>query len=720
MKQTLLKSFFKPDVIAVVGASEKPGPGSQIIKNLRTIGFKGNIIPINPKYKTVLGIKSYSSLTDATKDGISIDLVAIMVGKDHVLPVMKEIVSIGVKSVWAYAAGFGEADISGKLIENEIYTLCTKNNILFLGPNCVGYLNINDKTAAYSTPVPKKIKNGNLGMVAQSGYLGLSVANNSRGLGFGLICTTGNEIIIDIIDCIEYMLEDEKIEVILVFAEQFRRPNKLIDVAWKAKEKRKPIILLKVGKSAIAKRATVTHTGAIAGSDDVQDALFKKLGIIRVNDLDEMFETAELLSKTKSKMPKGGNLFALTTSGGVVGLLGDLSISLNINFPSWSENGKNKLQKILPDFSPIANPLDTMGKGQLDKTYLPCLQTAVDEQQSDMVLIVQDVTSGMARKQVDLYKVIANAVVQVANETVKPLIMLSNQSGSFNEEIRKIMESNNIPLLQGTRNGLLALHHLVNFSKFIRKPTPLLSKLKHNRYANSMLPEGDADLTEYDSKKLLAKYDIPVVEEYLCLSRDEASKKSMELGYPVVMKVISKDILHKTEAGVVKLNIKTPLEAKQAYDELINNATTYKQDVHIQGVICCKMIEDIVTEVIVGILSDSYFGSAIIFGLGGIMAEIFKEFSMLIPPFEREEVRRTINSTKGSELLYGFRNKPKGDIEALIDVIMKIGEMSMDLAGRIHELDINPLLVLPEGKGVIVVDALVSIKRQTDKKGIFV
>jgi acyl-CoA synthetase (NDP forming) len=310
-------------------------------------------------------------------------------------------------------------------------------------------------------------------------------------------------------------------------------------------------------------------------------------------------------------------------------------------------------------------------------------------------------------------KVVANAAVEVAKKTEKPVIMLNNQSSGFNEEIRDIMETGNVPLLQGTREGLLALNHLANSAKFLQKPEFLFS-VKRNNFAHKMLPKGNAVLTEFESKKLLAKYGIPVTKEYLCRSRDEALKKAEEFGYPLVMKLISKEIQHKTEAGVVKLNIKNTVEVGQAYDEVIRNAAMYNPKAKVQGVLCYRMIEEPVAEAIVGVLSDPYFGAAIIFGLGGILVEIFKDHALLILPFEREEVRRAIDSTKGSKLLYGFRGKPKGDIEALIEVIVKVGEMAADLAGRIDTLDINPLLILPEGKGVIAVDALVSIKRGSE------
>jgi len=710
MKQAKLSSLFRPNFIAVVGASEKIGPGLQVIENLHKLGFKGKIIPVNPKYKKILGIKCFPSLTAVKECGLPVEMVAILLGRNNVLPVMEEAATIGVKAAWAFAAGFGETGEEGKEQEKRLYKLCVDNDILFLGPNCVGYLNPNDKTGTYSAPAPKKIKRGNIGIVTQSGYLGLAVANNSRGLGLGLICTTGNEVVVDAIDCIDYMLDDKRIDVILAFIEQFRKPKKFIEVAWKAKEKMKPIVLIKVGRSAIAQRATLAHTGALAGSDDIQDALFKKLGIIRVHDFDEMFETAELLSKLKSKMPKGRNVFAITLSGGVISLIGDLSDSLNIDFPSLSEEDKAKLRGILPDFSSIANPLDAWGSGRIEKTYFPCLKTVAEQKRTNLVLVVQDVPGGMSQRQVDQYKVVANAAVKVAEKTEKPVIMLSNQSSGFNEEIRNIVEAGRIPLLQGTREGLLAVNNFIEYSEFLRKPVSEF-KIERNDSAHKMLPEGNAVLTEFESKKLVSQYGIPVTKEYLCHSRDEILEKAEELGYPLVIKLISKEIQHKTEAGVVKLNIRNKVEAGQAYDEVISNAMAYNPNVIVQGVLCYRMIEKPVAEAIVGVLSDPYFGPAVVFGLGGILVEVIKDRALLIPPIDKAEARRAIDSTKGSKLLHGFRGNPKGDIEALIDVIVKVGEMAVDLTGRIDALDINPLLVLPEGKGVIAVDALVSIKR---------
>jgi acetyltransferase len=276
------------------------------------------------------------------------------------------------------------------------------------------------------------------------------------------------------------------------------------------------------------------------------------------------------------------------------------------------------------------------------------------------------------------------------------------------------MENRNVPLLQGTKEGLAALNHLIDYSSFLKEQIHYtLSSSKTRQPSKTilkLLSKDEKVLNEFESKKLIEEYGIPVTRNYLCRSKNEVFKRAEELGYPLVMKLISEDIQHKTEAGVVKLNIKNLKEVEQSYDGLISNAFQFKKDAKIKGILCYKMIEDPVTEVIIGIVSDPYFGPAVLFGLGGIFVEVLKDRTLLIPPFTRGEVIKKINSLKGSQLLYGVRGKPEGDIEALTSAVVKVGEIAVNLGKHIDSLDINPLFVFPKGKGVIAVDALISIK----------
>ena len=718
-----LRPLIAPQSIAVVGASEKPGPGRQVMENLAQLGYKGQVYPVNPGYEEILGMQCFPSLTEVHRAGHQVEMVAILLNRTMVNPVLKEAAAIGVKAGWAFANGFGEAGEEGKALQQELQDICAQNHILFCGPNCVGYLNPRAGVGTYSAPAPEVIKPGKIGLVAQSGYLTLSVANSTRGLDFSLLCSSGNEAVVDSTDFISYMLDDPGTEIILAFIEQFRKPERLAELAERAHKLGKPIILIKAGKSELAQRATVAHTGAIAGSDDVQDALFKKLGIIRVDDFDEMFETAELFSRLLPKLPAGEGIFSITLSGGVIGLLADLGEELGLRFPSWSDTGKKTLLEVLPPYTAIDNPIDVWGYGRIEQTYAACLKAAAEEKAADLVLVSQDVPGGMAPKQVEQYAVAAKAAVAVSQQTEKPIVMVSNPSGGFHPDISSLLAEGKVPLLQGTREGLKAIRHLFDYADFKRKktaekteprqpPAPVLSA-----EIESHMRSHQPALTEYLSKKVLAAYGIPCSPEVLCQSEEEVHQAAIDIGYPLALKVMSSQIQHKTEAGIIRLNLTNKKAVSKAYQEILANAWNYNHSAVIDGVLCQKMIEGAVAEAIVGILMDPYFGPAVVFGLGGVMVEVLKDRSMGIPPLSRAEAREMITQTKASRLLQGFRGSPPADMKALTDTIIKVGQLALDWAGRIEALDINPLLVLPEGQGVMAVDALLILKEGSKSQG---
>jgi acyl-CoA synthetase (NDP forming) len=688
-----------------------------VIENLAQLGYRGVIYPVNPGYEEILGRPCYPSLTEVHRAGHVVEMVAILLNRHIVVPILKEAASIGVRAGWAFANGFGEAGPEGKALQRELASVCKQNDILFCGPNCVGYLHPKAGVGTYSAPLPGSLKLGRIGLIAQSGYLTMSVANSSRGLGFSMLCSSGNEAVVDSTDFISYMLDDPGTEIILAFIEQFRKPDRLAELAERALKLGKPIILIKTGRSALAQRATVAHTGAIAGSDDVQDALFKKLGIVRVNDFDEMFEAAELFSKLLHSLPEGSDIFSLSLSGGAISLIADLGEELNLRYPSWSEKGRQTLRGVLPPYTAIDNPLDAWGFGRIEETYETCLMAAAREEKADLILVSQDVPGGMATGQVDQYAVVAKSAVKAYQETGKPVVMISNPSVGFHPGISDILEKGDVPLLQGTREGLKAIKALMSYAELKRKkaldhkdklrPEGILHRAEIN------LPANRSVLTEFDSKKVLAAYGIHCPPEVLCESLEEAFQSAEKMGYPVALKVVSPQIQHKTEADIIHLDLENADAVKHAYDQVLENAREFDASAHIEGVLCQKMITGAVAEAIVGILMDHSFGPAVVFGLGGIMVEILKDRALGIPPLSREEAREMIAMTKGSQLLSGFRGSPRADLEALIDTLVRVSWLAVDWADRIEALDINPLLILPEGRGVAAVDALIELKNSS-------
>ena len=708
-----LQPLLAPASIAVVGASENPGPGLQVLENLRRLGYGGTIYPVNPRYQEVLGLPCYPSLAAVREAGHSVDLAAILLNRNLVLPVLEEAAGIGVRAAWAFANGFAEAGEEGRVLQQQITDLCRRHNILFCGPNCVGLLNFNGKAGTYSAPAPREIVAGDIGMVAQSGYVCIQVANANRGLGFSMILSAGNEAVVDATDYIGYMLEDPGTRVIMAFIEQFRRPERLPALASRARQLGKPIVLIKVGRSEMARRATAAHTGALAGSDDVQDALFKQLGLIRVDDLDEMFETAELLSKLGGRLPKGNGVFAVTLSGGVISLLADLGEKLNLRFPGWTDAGRARVQEFLPPYAGVENPLDAWGFGKVEEAYLPCLNAAAEEPEADLVMVSQDVPGGMAPRQVRQYAAVAEAAAAVYCSSGKPVVFLSNPSGGFDATIRGILDRDGVPLLQGSREGLRAIEHAITYAEFLTgnaSPPVSTAPSPAAKEVRPLFDRGRGALTEYESKQVLGAYGVTCTPELLCGSADQAVAAAREIGTPVALKVMSPQILHKTEAGVIALNLTDEEEIRRSYERLVSAARSYDAQARIDGMLCQRMATGAVAEAIVGLLIDPQFGPAVIFGMGGVMVEVLGDRALGIPPLDRDAARGMIEQTRTSRILKGFRGAPPADMEALIDVLIAVGNLAVDWSERIEALDINPLLILPEGKGAVAVDALLVLK----------
>jgi len=702
-----LRRLLEPTSIAIVGASDRLGPGRQVMMNLEQLGFRGDIVPINPKYDRIGSRRCYSSLTEAHAAGYHIDAAAVLLGRDRINQVLEEAGSVGVKGAWAFASGFSEAGADGQFLQEELAAVCRRHGMAFCGPNCVGLLSPAQGVAAFSAPISPSLKAGNVSAVAQSGSICLALANSARGIGFRFLVSSGNEAVIDIADYIDYFLEDDKTEVVLAFIEQLRSPRRFIDVAKKARKLGKPLIALKVGRSEVAQRATIAHTGALAGADDVYDAIFNKYGVIRVGDLDEMMETAEAFSQLRRNLPQGSRIGMLTVSGGEISLIADLAEGLGFQFPEWSAQAREVFANVLPPYADIANPLDAWGSGRVEETYARCVDTAVTED-VDIVVISQDAPSGMALSQVDQYKAIADAVAIASIRSGKPIVAIRHLSGGLDSTLCDGFAAGHVPLLQGSREGLLAVHHLIQYRSHVMSSEIAVGR-DDQRRGSQWLAHGDGPLDEVVSKQVFREYGIPCADEQLCKTSDETAAAAQILGYPVVLKVISPDLLHKTDAGGVALHIEDEAALRRMYETLLDRTHHHVTNKRIQGVLVQRMIEDPVAEALVGVMRDQTFGPVVVFGLGGIHVELFKDRAIGVPPLSLNEARAMIASTKAAQLLAGFRGGKLGDVDALADIIVRIGLIASHWKERIAAIDINPVLILPKGQGVVAVDGLIEL-----------
>lgn len=694
--------LLEPRSIAVVGASERPGAGRYVLENLDRLGFSGAILPVNPKYDTVLGRPCFPSLAEATRQHGDIDAVAILLGRERITSVVREAAEVGVRAAWAFASGFFEAGDAGRRLQAELVDACREADTAFCGPNCVGYANPRHGTALYSAPLPDRLEAGRVGFVSQSGSICLALANSARHIGFRLLASTGNEAVLDCTDYIRYLIEDPDTRVIGAFIEQLRRPDAFVGVAEEAREAGKPLVVLKVGRSEMARRATAAHTGALAGEDAIYDALFDKHGIVRVEDLDELIETVRALDLLGDRLPAGNRVAMLTLSGGEISLIGDIADGLDLAFPDWSSDARDQLAQTLPEYADISNPLDAWGGGRIEETYRAAIDAAVRED-VDVVVVSQDAPPGVAATQREQFASVAQAAATANRESRMPIVAISHLSGGLDRDLQNEFERGGVPLLQGTRQGLRALQHVIHYAAATRRP----AKPVRPDSARWQPPAGVRGLLdESRSREVLVEAGVPFVDGAVCDTEQRAVDEATRLGYPVVLKGVAGRVAHKTEAGLVCLE----LQDENAVREAFRSVRRRMEDLADAGtVLVQRMATGAVAEVILGMVRDPSFGPTVVFGLGGTFVEVFKDRAVGLPPLDREDARRMIAATRVARLLEGVRGGPPGDVDALIDALVAFGEFAWAGRGAIDAMEINPLLVLPQGEGVVAVDALVQL-----------
>lgn len=706
-----LRALLEPKSIAVVGATERGGAGTFVIENLRHLGFQGRIIPINPRYETVFGMPCYPSLLDLP-EGEEVDSVAIVLGAPQVLPVLEQAAKRKVRGAWAFASGFAETGSDGEALQEALRAVCRENGILFCGPNCVGYVNRSSRVGMFSAPLSPTLRAGKVSAIAQSGSVTLAIANSNRGIGFRLLISSGNEAVLDTAEYLGYLVDDHETEVILLFLEVIRRPQVFFQACERAAELGKPIIAVKVGRSGLAQKAALTHTAALTGEDRIQDAWLKKAGVLRVDDLDQLLEAAEAFSRYRHRLPRGNGVGMITVSGGEIGLIGDLSENLSLRFPPLSKPGEGELRKRLPPFTPIANPLDAWGRGDLAETYPACLEVLTREEEVDLIAVSQDAPPGMAEDQISQYANVARAAVRAALAG-KPVIAFSHVSSGLDATIRGILEEGNVPFLQGTRESLIVIDRLIQYGTFLERrasPKALYGKSPQDPdQITRQLAGPKRTLSHREARAVLESYGIPIVKETLCQSMDEALEAARRIAYPVALKGLSPAVAHKTEAGLVKLSIGNEQELRSAFLEILEKIRSQGLSPCFEGILVQELISSEATEVIVGISKDQAFGPALVLGLGGLFVELLRATVIRIPPISRDEAYAMISELRGHELFEGFRGKARSDVDALAETLVQVGQMAVDLKKRLHALDLNPLMVLPEGRGVRVVDVVMEV-----------
>ncbi|HVA23326.1 MAG TPA: acetate--CoA ligase family protein [Chloroflexota bacterium] len=704
-----MQPLMNPRSVGVIGASERSPRGARALRNLVTIGFEGEIYPINPKYDEVLGLRCYPSTAATPKPA---DLVIVAIPAAQVTSVLEEAHEAGVKAALVLAAGFGEAGEEGRE-RHEALTRLAARGMLICGPNCYGVLNMHARSGSWGGELPNPFLAGNVALVSQSGGTCALITNplaRQRKVGFSFVVSCGNQAGVGIEDYLDYLVDDPNTQVISAFVEGFREPRRLPGIAARAAAQRKPIVLLKVGHSEEARANALTHTGSLAGDAEIMDALLAQHGIIQVFSLDELNETTALLSLAKDKRA-GWRVGVLSGSGGECGRVSDAAQGTGMRFPRLSPETAQAIETILPEYASPANPMDGTGAVfDYPEAFPRVAEALLADDALDVLAFnltaLPPYGSGRAPHR-GFAKLLADIVLARKEERLVAAYG-SITLGVLDGDTIDMLRGAGMPYLESPEKALRALANLARWQEFLpRTPRrerdgasepgapafPLLSKREQGR------------LGFMEARELLVSFGVPVVETRLCASEDEAVRAAQGFGYPVALKIESPDIAHKTEAGGVKLGCVDEVGVREAHSSIL---ASVPPDCRIDGVLVQPMAAEGV-ETILGIKYDPLVGPALVFGLGGIYAEVLRDVALRIPPVDAAEAERMVAQLRGVALLRGARGRAPADTKALVRAILAVSELAVATDGRLRALDLNPLMVFPEGQGVLAVDALLEL-----------
>jgi acyl-CoA synthetase (NDP forming) len=696
-----LDSFFAPDSIALIGASRdlEKIPG-RLLSMLRKNEYPGKIYPINPNYSDIDGLKCFPSIADV---GQPIDLAIVIIPARAVLGALEQCAAAGVKNAVIISSGFAEEGGDSAAMQDAIVALAKRTGMRISGPNAEGFLSEVQKVAATFSPtvdvkpghVPLVATKRRAAIVAQSGGIGFAIKHRAKALGVAIsyCVSAGNESDLGAGEFLDYMVQDASTDVILLFIEGIRDVDKFLAAAQRAAEIGKPVIVTKVGRSGAGERAAASHTASMAGWSAAYDAVFAKYGFIVSNDLDEAVTIAALL--TTNPLPKGDRVAVLTVSGGA-GIWGADTVALQgLQVPELSQAIQNEIKKLLPSYGAAGNPIDVTAQG----VHSGGLQRSIDllsvSDEVDAILVVLSLSSDtrMPFKQAELKPVIS--------ARHKPIVFYSYTLPSA--FARGELAASGAVVLSGLTHAGVAMRRMVERARFKLAPaidasaTPLRDLSAHLQ---------SATLSEHDSKSLLRAAGVTVPDEVLVTEKSGLDAAVARVGFPLVMKIQSRDIPHKSEVGGVRVGIATKGEVFLAYEALLNNARRHRPDADMQGVLVGPMANKGV-EIIVGTLLDATFGPVIMVGLGGITTELFRDVVYRPAPVSATEAAAMLAELKAAPLLNGFRGAAKADVAALSELIAQVSVLAAQQASGISEIELNPVLVHPEGQGVTIVDALV-------------
>lgn len=700
-----IEPVMNPRSIAVVGATDRPGSvGLAVFRNILDAGFQGLLYPVNPKAKSVQNVKAYPKLSDIPDE---VDVAVIIVPAEIVCSVLEEAGQKQVKGAIVISAGFKEMGKRGAERERQLKETAAKYDIRVIGPNCLGVINNNEKVrlnASFATKMPKP---GNIAFISQSGALCTAVLDYAEGknIGFSKFVSFGNKADVNEIDLLNYLKNDPDTYVILMYLEDIAHGRAFLETAreitWQA---HKPILAIKSGRSAEGALAAASHTGSLAGSDSAYDAIFRQSGILRVEGVDELFNCA--LAFAKQPIPKGNRIAIVTNAGGPGIMATDAAIRHDLKIATFSEETKQKLKQELPPTASIRNPVDVIGDATHERYEAAIRHVLMDENVDGVIVILTPQTM------TDVLET-AEIIPRVAKNTDKPLLCSFMGIVDVSEGIQHL-EANGIPNYAFPEAAARSMAAMAFYGNLLGLDKRQIRRVAADRDTVTEIIERKLSgkqscyLPEREANEILQCYGFPVLKSILLTDVSDVDKAADEIVFPAAMKICSRDIVHKFDAGGVQLKIKTKEEARKAFQEIMENVKQYNRSAKIDGVIIERMAKRGV-EVILGAVRDPKFGPICMFGLGGTFVEAIKDVTFRLAPMWEINAENMIRTIKAGSILKGVRGAWPSDIDAIKDCILRLSQMIIDNP-QIAEMDINPLIVYPQGKGCVVADSRILLK----------
>jgi len=671
-----VENLLRAKSVAIVGASQKGAWPQGIYRNLRSAKYPGGVYLINPNYQELYGDRCYPNLAACPEIP---DELLVLIPTRAVLGVLEEAAKLGTRSATIYTAGFGEGDDEkGKERAQAMKDLCERTGMVLCGPNCMGSYSVDEGLWTFPTATPL-LKKGPVGLIFQSGgSLGNWIKGaTERGIGFSYAVSSGNEVSLDLVDYLSFLVNDDGTKVITLMVEGIRRPNEFMAVAEQALSKGKPILVVKLGRSEMGKRQAISHTGSLAGADEVFDAVCNRLGLIRCPTLEDLTETA--LAFMPGRFPKGSRAAIVVNSGGMKGLICDHCDELKTNLAALSEKTKEAVRPLIPAELAVENPLECGVAGFGDEAgFINIVKLHAEDPGVDLLAIHGELPRGQKRS-ADLFKSAAAA-------TEKPVLAFARSTYSCLEESRAFQEEAGLPFLQGIKPTLRALAGLGLYGERRQRGVPKLA---------AAIGSG-ADLEGEKLNVLLQRHGIGLPKQVMAGTAADAAVKAKEIGFPVAIKLIAQEVVHKTESGAVVLNLKSAEEV-QAEGQKLLTKTLGRGHLLIQ-----QMVQG--TEVLIGARTDPQYGPFLMVGLGGIFVEVLKDVSIRLLPIDEREAREMLKELRGHKVLDGVRGQGPRDVDALVKAMVGLSDIFAAHRDHLSDMEINPIMVRAQGRGAAAVD----------------